>query len=335
MHQRVYKAIWIIWLLSTAYLLVGAVTFGRASAVGVVLIAQSQLVLLVNILISTRYIFPKFWKRGKWLWLLASIVILNLACVMLRYAIEEILLVQWLDFPKTENLNLLFYTYENFYYTLPGFFIALIIFLTVRSFEIETRNTELQSKIQEAELHMLRSQVNPHFLYNILNYIYAEALPISDKIAHTVLKLAATMRYTLAQTENRLMLLQDEVQFLQEYIDLQAVQSENGFYCVFKKEGGLDTIYFPTCMLLPFVENAFKHGVANDASTPITIDLRVSPKALRMKVENKINSVLKDDSSGIGLHNVRRRLEILFPDRHRLQVKEEGDWYYTELEISF
>lgn len=334
MHRRVYKVIWIVWLLSTAYLLIGAVTFGRASSIGVVLIAQSQLVLLINILISTRYIFPRYWKKGKWMWLLVSIVILNLACVMLRFAIEESLLVRWLDFPKTENLNLLFYTYENFYYTLPGFFIALIIFLTARGFEMEKRNAELQSKMQEAELHMLKSQVNPHFLYNILNYIYAEALPISDKIARTVLKLAATMRYTLAQIEHRIMPLQDEVQFLQEYIDLHAVQSENGFYCHFEKEGLLDEVYLPTCMLLPFVENAFKHGVTNDASTPISIDLKVTPHMLHMKVKNKINRDLKDHANGIGLHNVRRRLAILYPDRHALQTKEEGDSYFTDLRIS-
>lgn len=253
---------------------------------------------------------------------------------MLRYAIEEVLLVRWFGFPETDNLNLLFYVYENFYYTLPGFFIALIIFLTMRSFDMERRNSELQSKMQEAELNMLKSQVNPHFLYNILNYMYAEALPISEKISRTVLKLAATMRYTLAQTESRSMLLSDEVQFLQEYIDLHAVQYENGFYCDFKKQGLLDEIYFPTFILLPFVENAFKHGVVSDASAPIIIDIRVTQQVLELKVENKINRDLKDQSSGIGLKNVRRRLAILYPGRHVLQMEEDEDKYYVDLTIS-
>lgn len=334
MNRRLFKIILIIWFLSSAYLLLGAVVFNRASSIGLLLIAQSQLILLAIILISTQYIFPNFWRKGRWLSLIGSILLLNLICVVIRYFMEEILFVKLLGFPKTANLNPLFYLYENFYYTLPGFFIALIIFLAVRSFDIEKRNNELYVIAQEAELNTLKSQINPHFLYNILNYVYSEALPISEKISRTILKLASTMRYTLDQGESKEALLGDEIQFLQEYIDLQAVQHENGFYCYFSKAGAFDEISFPTFILLPFVENAFKHGVVDDPDAPIKIDLKADSGGVWLKVENKINGNQKDKRQGIGIVNVKRRLDILYPDQYTLEVKIVNNHYCTELAIS-
>ncbi len=333
MNRKIYEIIVLVWFLSSVYLIVGAIVFNKASFMGIALITQSQVILLLIILLTAVYIFPKNWERRRWGLIIASIVGLNLLCVLIRYSIEEIIFVRYLGFPETKDLNPLFYVYDNFYYSLPGFFLGFITFLIFKTIAIEKRNSELKAVAKEAELSFLKSQINPHFLYNIFNYMYAVSLPISEKLSETIRKLAGTMRYTLTQSNVQMAPLIDKVEFIQNYIDLQSTQFEQGIYYSFTKKIQDDNILYPTLVLITFIENTFKHGIVSDPKFPLEIVLVSTRKKVTFQVKNHINQQLKDSGHGIGLANVKRRLEILFPSSHSFHISKDEMLYSVHLDI--
>jgi two-component system LytT family sensor kinase len=334
MNRKLLRIASFFWLVSTIYLLIGAFSFAHSSFAGILLIASSQILLLIKILICLFYIFPRFWRRDKIPQLIISILVLSLLTVSVKYVFEEILYVRFLGLEATPNLNLYFFVYDDLYYSLPGIFAALVAFLVVGSFEAEQKHKEFKESMRQAELNFLKSQLNPHFLYNTLNYMYAMALPLSAKLADAILKLSDTMRYTLAQNEKTFTPLIDEVSFIEDYFHLHGLQYNSLLYYHFVREGEIDDTLFPPLILVPFIENAIKHGVVNEDSKPINVLLSVRDGKLTFKVTNYIHLQLKDNTSGIGLANVRRRLNILYPSKHTLQINANQDIYHITLTVN-
>ncbi len=333
MNRKIYEVILLIWFLSSIYLLFGAIIFNKASSFGVALIIQSQIILLIIILLTATSIFPKNWEAKRWGLISFQIIGLNLICVLIRYIVEEIIFVR-LGFPKSEPFNALFFVYDNFYYSLPGFFIGFITFLVFKTIAVEKRNSELRQAVQEAELNLLKSQINPHFLYNVLNYMYAVSLPLSERLSGTVAKLAGTMRYTLTKSDVQMVPLREEIEFIQDYIDLQSTQFDKGLHYCLHKELEDDSVMLPTLILIAFIENAFEHGVVDDPALPLIIAVRSTDKDLTLEVENHIQPKRKDPGNGIGLVNVQRRLEILYPDKHVLRTVCTDERFSVYLQLS-
>ncbi|WP_293924853.1 sensor histidine kinase [Sphingobacterium sp. UBA6320] len=326
-NRRLLSIVLFFWLISFLYLIIGAVLFSRLSFEGVILIAFSQLLLLVEIVVCLFYIFPKFWRLNKAVPLTASIVLLLLTIVFLRYSFEEVLFVKYLGFKLNPHLDPFYFLYDNFYFSLPGVFIALIVYLVAKSFEVGKKNKALEAGMEQAELNFLKSQLNPHFLYNTLNYMYSIALPLSENLSTAILKLSDTMRYTLAQNKRDLLPLSEEVGFIEDYIALHSMQFYPHFYHTFSIEGAIDKLLFPPLLLAPFVENAIKHGITHVEKQPVNIRLDVTSKTLVFEVSNYINAQFREKGSGIGIANVKRRLEILYPGQHSLNM-EKNDLVY-------
>ncbi|HEY1023888.1 MAG TPA: histidine kinase, partial [Sphingobacteriaceae bacterium] len=179
-----------------------------------------------------------------------------------------------------------------------------------------------------------KSQINPHFLYNSLNYIYSLAIPVSDKLASAVLHLSDLMRYTLKESADGKVKLQQEVAYIRNYIELFRMRFAPQFYVDFEAAEIDDKQTVPALILIPFVENAFKHGVVNEPERPVRIKLSVAGGRLTFTVSNKINRSQKDHSSGVGLTNIKRRLELLYPAKHELLISENGQTYKTTLNIT-
>ncbi len=333
MIQKKYEIVLLVWILSFLYLLFGAIVFNKASLIGITLIIESQIILLIIILLTSMYIFPKNWERKRWGLIAVQIISLNLICVLIRYVMEEKIFVRFLNFPKSQNLNPLFFVYDNFYYSLPSFFIGFITFHIFRTFTIEKRNSELRALVHEAELHLLKSQINPHFLYNVLNYMYAISLRLSARLSNTISKLAGTMRYTITKSEVQTSPLNEEIEFVQDYIDLQSTQFDHGIYYKFIKAIDDDQILVPTMILVTFIENAFKHGIVDDPKFPLKIKITAIKNTMEFEILNYINQNLKDVTNGIGLANVKRRLALLLPDKHFLHISAENDLYSVRLKL--
>ncbi len=217
-----------------------------------------------------------------------------------------------------------------------GTFVSILAYgwgLTVNWFKGEQLRKELENKRMDAELSFLRMQMNPHFLFNSLNSIYSLSLKKSDDTPEAVLKLSEMMRYMLyeGEDEEHKVSLAKEIDYLKNYIGLQKIRFKDRLYIDFLVEG--DTVGKKTVplLLVPFVENAFKHGVLVDAQHPLQIHLLVDGERLIFNVKNKKNLDNKDFTGGVGLDNVKRRLALLYPGKHQLTISEGNEFYQADL----
>ncbi|HQU58537.1 MAG: histidine kinase [Phaeodactylibacter sp.] len=194
---------------------------------------------------------------------------------------------------------------------------------------------ERQERLQ-SELAFLRSQISPHFIFNILNSIVYLIRTHSVQAEPVTIKLSELMRYMLYESADAQVPLDKEVEYLKNYVELQKLRFEEDVDIRLKIEGIARGQLIEPMLMIPFVENAFKHGVGLVSAPVIDISLRLEETSLAFSVRNKIGPELpedKDNSSGIGLRNVKRRLELLYPDSHRLRLDREGEWFVAELEL--
>ena len=193
--------------------------------------------------------------------------------------------------------------------------------LAVHYYKQEKMQKDTQREKLTGELQFLKSQINPHFLFNVLNNIYSLSLKKSDLLPDVILKLSGMMRYMLYESEDKQVLLTSEITYLDNYIDLQKLRLLNNLDISVMKEGVFDNKYISPMLLIPFVENIFKHGITHDMSSYIFIYIKIDGDTLIFKTDNPFTGYkAKDKASGIGIQNVRRRLELLYPRRHSLST---------------
>lgn len=214
-----------------------------------------------------------------------------------------------------------------------GFFIVVssLTKFAVDWFGNERIQRNLESEKKEMELQFLKSQLNPHFLFNSLNNIYSLAYQKSDKTADAILKLSEIMRYMIYESNDSWVSLSKEIEYVQSYIELQKLRFRDGAAVELSLNGEIDNQQIVPLILISFVENAFKHGVANDPSDPIKINIIANQKILHFSVTNKKNKHNKDEVGGVGLNNVERRLQLLYPERYKLNIVNSATHYTSEL----
>lgn len=191
----------------------------------------------------------------------------------------------------------------------------------------------LESEKLIAELAFLRSQINPHFLFNSLNNIYSLAYQKSDKAPEAIVKLSEIMRYMLQESNEARVKLAREIRYLENYIELQKLRFKGPTYVNLDIHGDYSEQNIAPLILISFVENAFKHGIALDPENPIKINITINNNHLTFEISNKKSSLNKDESSGIGLNNVKRRLDLLYSGKYELQIDESNNIYYSKLHL--
>ncbi|MGZ3873108.1 MAG: sensor histidine kinase [Mucilaginibacter sp.] len=212
-------------------------------------------------------------------------------------------------------------------------FLSAALKFTVDWFLNERIQRDLENQRLSAELSFLKSQINPHFLFNSLNSIYSLAYQRSATTPEAILKLSEIMRYMLYECNDNKVELTKELQYLQNYIDLQKIRFSNKAYIDYKIEGKVDSQQIVPLLLIAFIENAFKHGVANDPLTPIRLLIDVDDDHLHFFIQNKKHHNNRDAVGGIGLNNVKRRLNLLYPNKYNLDIRDETDTYTVELSL--
>lgn len=216
------------------------------------------------------------------------------------------------------------------------FVLIAVTFKTVSDrIKMERIGKERESENLKTELSFLRSQISPHFLYNVLNNIVALVRLKSDKLEPTILKLSSLMQYMLYETDEDKVLLKSEVDYLQSYTDLQQLRFGDRLTLQIDLQVAEDWHAIEPMLLIPFVENAFKHGTGMINNPIINISLRVVNGELNFIVKNKYidEDKAKDKVSGIGLDNVKRRLELLYGKNQNLKIDTMGDWYVVILQL--
>lgn len=212
-------------------------------------------------------------------------------------------------------------------------FLSTALKFSVDWFLNERVQRDLENQRLSAELAFLKSQINPHFLFNSLNSIYSLAYQKSDTTPEAILKLSEIMRYMLYESNDNKVDLAKELQYLQNYIDLQKIRFGNKAFVDFKINGEVGNQKIVPLLLIAFIENAFKHGVANDPSMPIRLLINLDGTHLHFYMENKKHTLNRDTEGGIGLNNVKRRLDLLYSGKYSLTIQDEPDTYTCELSL--
>ncbi len=216
-------------------------------------------------------------------------------------------------------------------------FAAVAIKLIKRIYQNEKAAEELAKEKLDAELKFLKAQIHPHFLFNTLNNLYALTLQNSPRSSEVVMKLSNLLDYMLYECNVPKVPLSKEIKQMHNYIGLQRIRYDDRLEVVFTSSGDVSDLRIPPLLILPFIENAFKHGVSQESSPAfISIDLSVRGELMVLKVENsKSPEKLVPDgyTKGIGLKNVRRRLELLYGDDYDLQIFNEEETYLVVLRL--
>ncbi len=224
--------------------------------------------------------------------------------------------------------------FSNF--IINGFFIFLstVYKFTVDWFFNEKEKSDLEKQRLTAELAFLKSQINPHFLFNSLNNIYSLAYQKSDATPNAILKLSEIMRYMLYESNDHRVSLEKEIVYLNSFIELQKLRFKGKAFVDLEVEGNISELNIVPLILISFVENAFKHGLATDEDNPIHINIAVFENNLLFTIKNKKNTLNKDETGGIGMANVQRRLELTYPNNYKLTVENREHEYYSELYLN-
>jgi len=200
----------------------------------------------------------------------------------------------------------------------------------------EQRNKEIANEKLKAELSFLKAQINPHFLFNTLNNIYALASAQSEHTAAAVMKLSSIMRYVLTEARNDLVPLEKEIQFTSHYIELQKMRLTDKTIIEFTVKGDPIGRQIAPLLLLPFVENAFKYGISTRERSPINILLEIKKDSLYFSICNQkhLSTMLRvTDNTGIGISNTRRRLDLFYEDRYALNIEDKNSDFSVKLKI--
>ena len=252
-------------------------------------------------------------------------------------------------------INLLVFTYISVYIinTVSGdefalmkfvnFFGVLILVLVFTSaIKIARDSFTRRQEEKEAELKLLKEQLNPHFLFNTLNNLYGLSVVKSDKLPDLMLKLSDLLRYSLYETKERFVPLEKEITYLENYMSLEKIRLEDTTDIQFVKSGNLAGKKIAPMLFIVFVENAFKHlGVIDDSQSKVSVTLHEENDRLSFTCINSTDTleiktaILEKEGSGIGLSNIKKRLELLYPNKHALSTTTHKNKYIVTLSLVF
>jgi len=209
-----------------------------------------------------------------------------------------------------------------------------VAYLVIDRMAQKNQLLRMKEEALRAELSLLKNQINPHFFFNTLHNLYGLAMEKSDLTPTLILKLSDLMRFTIYQGKKDHVLLRDEVAYLENYLEIQRIRSQAQVVdLVFEKEIEDDLIMVPPLLFIMLVENAFKHGVASLAGKAyVHLQLVATDRWVEFKATNNFEPA-KDKPKGIGLTNMKRRLALLFPNRHQYRTSVENDVYTASLRL--
>jgi len=200
---------------------------------------------------------------------------------------------------------------------------------------LEAQKMQLEKEKSEANLNFLKAQINPHFLHNTLNFLYAKSLPYSPELSEGILTLSDIMRYALSEGNARdgKAPLKDEIEHVRNVIKINQLRFSNTLNVNFEVSGSVDGAMIIPFVLITLVENAFKHGDLKKQEYPIDIKLNINKNKLYFYCRDKKKTGPKEISTGIGLENIRKRLDLAYGDSYKFIVKDDAEFYTTELII--
>ncbi len=270
-------------------------------------------------------ILCRFYTPGKMAQCIVFVLLSLVVVFFINYWLTKIAMP-----PRTFRLR-------NFFNSSLFFFCVYIVygivFFFVRfSYYKELQQKELLLQNRQSELSFLRSQVNPHFLFNSLNNIYALVYENSTQALPAISGLSELLRYMLYDNTERVP-LEKELGYINKYIDLQRLRFEHTIKADVQVSGPVEKVQVPPLLLIPFVENAFKHGDFSTNGAGLTVTVHCTATKMTLYCYNTKGTGKKDAGGGIGLTNIKRRLELLYPGRHTLDIQDTQNSFTINLEL--
>ena len=198
---------------------------------------------------------------------------------------------------------------------------------------LETKILETQLKLKEQELKYLKMQIHPHFLFNTLNTMYGFALKKADETPEMILKLSNLLDYLLYQADKPFVFLKDEINHIEDYISLEKMRFNDTLNVNFIKHLHSESIEIAPMLFIPFVENSFKHGIIKEGVLTIEISIVTTVNEILFKIKNNSSKDLKYNE-GIGLENINKRLELLYPNQYNLVIKTNNSDFEISLKLN-
>ena len=234
------------------------------------------------------------------------------------------------DFPGPNGFR---FIRPEFGYTI--FVFAFIMFLSL-GIRITLQLQQTEKEKVNAELSFLKAQINPHFLFNSLNNIYSMAVNKSKNTAQAIEMFSEIMRFVIFETQHELVPLERKIEYINNYIALQKLRLSSSVEVRYSVTGDPGSLQIAPMLLTPFIENAFKHGISTEKKSVIEIHLEISENELHMLVKNTKFSKMKPstDNSKLGIKNTIKRLELIYPGKHMLDISDKEKEYRISLHIN-
>ena len=278
------------------------------------------------------FLIPFVIKKNKAIYYIFGLITGFLFFAFLRYGIEEILFPKVFGFRNYfEGTSIFYYIFDNFYWGSNAIFISSLIWFLDYSFKIEKQNKKLLVEKKIAEVSLLKSQINPHFIFNTLNNIYSLVYQKSEKALPAIEKLGDLLRFSGKEITNDFISLMSEIRYIESLIELESLRFTNPENVQLELNIENENIQIAPMIIIPFVENAFKHG--DIQNSPIIISIKNIGTEIHFHQKNKISNAKKDVTSGIGIKNVKQRLEFIYGKNHSLKIDSEKEFYELNLII--
>lgn len=274
--------------------------------------------------INYNFVCPRTISKKKIPQFIAVVVILFLIYSGMRYLLEEVILFNITGihnyFESSRKFG--YYVMDNSYYATKAILFSTSLYLLLEFIESNTKMHSLQLEHKKAELSLLKTQLEPHFLFNTLNTFYTELVDTRPETAKDIHRLSQLLRYVTYETHQDFMPLSRELQFVADYIYFQKKRFEDNLFLDYEVEGIIGEQLIPTLVLIHFVENIFKHGILNDKNNPAKLAIRITNQEISVITRNKISSSEKYSKKGIGEVNLKRRLNAIYGTTFKLDFSQ-------------
>ncbi len=309
--------------------------------------------LMMVVYTSALYLYPKFLQNRKIVWLVLSLGVFLLIFIGIRYVIVyEILPYLSIGSPKEFTHQELRQSSIHLFFLHAGYGLVIYAFrrekeravlkennllLQVEKAQLEAEKAQIETQQLQTELAMLKSQFNPHLLYNTLNYFYGKIFKLDENLAEHMIKLSDILRYSLEGQPETKVALDNEITYLRSFIELYKLRFGEKAFIDFQVIGHTKYHKIVPLVLISFVENAFKYGDYSQPTHPIRIQLQVSQTQILFRIHNlkrkHITATQQVLSTGLGQENARRRLELICPGEYELTIDNQTDFYTIHLTL--
>jgi two-component system, LytTR family, sensor kinase len=328
----------VFWVLSFFVFLHLTKTGAKAEKVDYIYTALFQLSIIPAVYINLEFLLVRLGKGRIRLLYIFSIAVLIALFAWINYSFFD----QWSSKVLPDYFFISYFTWWQVVLFFSVYIIITSLLKLSKSWfivsELQKELLEKEKQKSEVELKALKAQINPHFFFNTLNNIYSMSLDKDDRLPATILQLSELMRYFLYEAKDNFIPLEKELAVVNNYIALQKLRSNKQLLIEIKKEGELVDQKIAPLLLITFLENAFKHGAKGSSGNAfIRLSINIQKSQLNFIIENNKGTIDETEPvayKGLGLENVKRQLELLYPGKHVLDIKQLTDHFVVQLQLN-